>query len=126
MYRIGSFYHEGPSGLRRGVIRQVSPEECPVLPELRKRTKGDLLDAIDEQPLSEPPAEQQRPSIIEIPDWALRLEQRLASIEQAEAGQQPAPSTPATTKHAATEATPQKEAGDSDDGPPKTRQQKLF
>jgi hypothetical protein len=40
-FRIGSLFHDGPDSLRRGVIRQVPPEECPVLPELRNRTNRD-------------------------------------------------------------------------------------
>jgi hypothetical protein len=110
VYRIGSFFHEGPDGLRRGVIRQVPPEECPVLPELRNRTNRDLLDTIEDDPPSDRPAEQSLPAIIEIPEWTLRMEQRLAAMETAELPEQP------ETKK---EAPQEKEVGESDDGPPK-------
>lgn len=78
-YRIGSFYHEGPNGLRRGVIRKVSNDQCPVLPELQRETKRDLLNRLDED--KQPTSNNGMPlPIVEIPDWLLRLEAQTASV----------------------------------------------
>jgi len=80
-YRIGSFFHEGPNGLRRGVIRDVPPEQCPVLPEITQRTRKDLFDRLDDTTTGDTPPEPSIPNVIEIPDWLLRMEQRLAAAQ---------------------------------------------
>lgn len=95
VHRIGGFFHEGPNGLRRGVIRQVPPEECPVLPELHRTTtdvQRTLAPASDEDVV----ADVKLPGIIEIPRWLQRLEHltadrcaTVASEKQSDVGQAP-------------------------------------
>jgi len=75
-YRIGSYFHESPSGLRRGVIRDVLPEQTPV-PVIADRTRkkaGDLLGAEQEQPEAPTPGIMP-PTIIEVPRWLAASEQ---------------------------------------------------
>ena len=45
-YRIGHFYHEGPNGRRRGVIRDVPPEETPV-PVIATRLRRESADLFE-------------------------------------------------------------------------------
>lgn len=75
-YRIGSFYHESPNGRRRGVIRDVPPEQTPV-PVLASRTRRQATDLLAEA-AAEDPSSQTAPTIIEVPTWLARYE-RLAS-----------------------------------------------
>ncbi|QDT43484.1 N-6 DNA Methylase [Gimesia alba] len=129
VYRIGSFFHKGPQGRRRGVIREVPPEQCPVLPELQHHTKQSLLDTLDEESFPNSVPEQNVPQIIEIPDWVLRLEQCHALQEQSEE-QQNSPIHRSEENRAEGDlktdtAKPQKPSPENDDEPPKT-QQALF
>ena len=84
VYRIGSFFHESPNGRRRGVIRSVPPEQCPVLREIMDKTREDLFDQVDETADEGQSTEPTLPTIIEVPQWAFRLEQRLATLEPSE------------------------------------------
>jgi len=77
VYRIGSFFHEGPNGLRRGVIREVSPEQCPVLPELRQQTRQDLFETLEQSDEVKP--QNTNSDIVEVPRWLFRLEGQLVS-----------------------------------------------
>jgi hypothetical protein len=92
-YRIGSFFHEGPNGQRRGVIRKVPPEQCPVLPELIQTTKEDLFETIEQsdQSLSQP--QKFSSNILEVPQWLNRLEPQLAAAQTKEVSvtEQPEP-----------------------------------
>ena len=89
VYRIGSFFHEGPNGRRRGVIRDVAPEDCPILPELTHRTRQDLFEQVEPPPDSK--QKEARPDILEVPQWALRLEQHLAALDDSERSQERPP-----------------------------------
>ncbi|WP_145305562.1 N-6 DNA methylase [Gimesia fumaroli] len=129
VYRIGSFFHEGAQGRRRGVIREVPPEQCPVLPELQQRIKRYLLDTLDEESSLVPVPEQSLPQIIEIPDWVLRLEQCYLQREQSE-DRQKSPIHISEENRAERDsqkgpAKSQKPSPGDDDDPPKT-QQTLF
>jgi len=80
-YRVGSFYNESPNGLRRGVIRDVPPEQTPVSILTRNvsgQTRGLLADG------DTPAVEGLSPAIriIEVPQWLARLEPRLAALEE--------------------------------------------
>lgn len=114
VYRIGSFFHESANGLRRGVIRDVAPEQCPVLPEIMHGTKTELFDAVDDQPVAGPSLSEALPSIIEVPQWAFRLEQRLALLHEPE---QQSPKRQQQSRHSPQE----KREGDAADRPPKTQ-----
>lgn len=72
-YRIGSFFHEGPNGRRRGVIRKVPPVECPILPEIQQQSKNDLLSTLEAN-VTGAEANSSAKDILEIPPWVLRLE----------------------------------------------------
>jgi len=81
-YRIGSFFHESPHGLRRGVIRDV-PKEClPVmLPAKSSREKSRaLFEEIVATPIDLP---QTSPRIVEVPPWLARLERMSTPQRQA-------------------------------------------
>ena len=82
-YRIGSFFHEGPNGRRRGVIRDVPPEATPVpvIAERMRRETGDLFGQEDDTDVTTS-ADQPIPTIIEIPQWLARLEPRLAALDR--------------------------------------------
>jgi len=85
-YRIGSFFNETPNGLRRGVIRDVPPEETPV-PVIADRTHSetkDLFGAESEDDVGSAPT---LPNIIEVPQWLARLEPRLATLDSNEPAQ---------------------------------------
>jgi hypothetical protein len=79
-YRIGSFYNETPHGLRRGVIRDVPPEQTPV-PVLTTRVRGQTQSLLGDENTadvaSSPPAQ----TIVEVPQWLARLEPKLAALE---------------------------------------------
>jgi len=108
-YRIGSFFNETPSGLRRGVIRDVAPEETPV-PVLAKRMRRDTKDLFEQGSGLSLPAEPTLPTIIEVPQWLARLERKLAALKRDESASKEEPAKhPIQTKK---------------DAPPK--QQRLF
>lgn len=81
-YRIGSFFHESPNGLRRGVIRDVSVDETPV-PVLSDRMRHDsnsLFNQVSEETEASEPT---LPSIIEVPRWLARIEPQIAALDDA-------------------------------------------
>ena len=88
-YRVGSFFHESPNGLRRGVIRDVPPELAPVMmatEHVRSEAGGLFAGGKSESQ----PVESLPPGIIEIPRSVLRLERHLAmssSCEEADSGE---------------------------------------
>lgn len=82
-YRIGSFFNETPGGLRRGVIRDVRPEQTPV-PVLAERTRRDTRDLFEQESEATVPAEPTLPTIIEVPQWLARLEPKLAALKRDE------------------------------------------
>jgi hypothetical protein len=82
-YRIGSFFHESPTGRRRGVIRDVPPEQTPVS-VLAARTRRQTSDLLPEE-LTEKPSDLDGPTIVEVPQWLARLEPRLATLDRDDA-----------------------------------------
>ncbi|HET6883749.1 MAG TPA: N-6 DNA methylase [Pirellulales bacterium] len=81
-YRVGSFYHESPNGLRRGVIREVPISDMSVV-TIAEEVRGATSEAIGEQGDEDASAVMQWPSIIEVPQWLARLEPKLARREHA-------------------------------------------
>lgn len=128
VYRIGHFYHEGPNGLRRGMIRQVPIDQCEVLPELQQSTKRNLLDTLNDESPSEPEPEHTLPKIIEIPEWILRIERSMTRIELSE--QQQSQSTETTTegvgKSSEDRSEPHKPSSKKNDNEDPKTQQTLF
>jgi len=80
-YRIGSFYNETPNGLRRGVIRDVLPEQTPV-PVLAARVREQTQSLLSDENASDPAAPPPAATIIEVPQWLARLEPKLAALEE--------------------------------------------
>lgn len=78
-YRNGSFFHESPRGLRRGVIRDVPPEATP-LPVIEGRTRSQAHDLFAEKPV-DAPLVASPPTIIEVPRWLARVEPLLATSD---------------------------------------------
>ncbi|MBN8625193.1 MAG: N-6 DNA methylase [Planctomycetes bacterium] len=78
-YRVGAFFHGSPNGRRRGVIRDVPPEQTPV-PVLAARTRSQAGDLLAET-TAEDPNSQAAPTIIEVPQWLAQLEARLTLRE---------------------------------------------
>lgn len=79
-YRVGSFFHESPNGLRRGVIRDVLPEQTPVpVIASRLRNKAAELFAAEQASPTEVPST--LPTIIEVPRWLARVESGLTTGE---------------------------------------------
>ncbi|QDU10888.1 N-6 DNA methylase [Gimesia aquarii] len=82
-YRVGSFYHELPNGRRRGVIREIPLEQTPVpfvTDTTRTATQG--LFAQQEADSHEPDQAQKiSQTIMEVPQWLFRLEQRMDNVE---------------------------------------------
>lgn len=79
-YRVGSFFHESPNGLRRGVIRDVAPEATPVpviASRLRDKAAGLFAAETGALTASDVPV----PTVVEVPRWLARLEPRLAASE---------------------------------------------
>ena len=78
-YRIGSFFNEAPGGRRRGVIRDVAPDQTPVpvLAERTRRESRDLFEQADETDSESQPILQ---TIVEVPQWLARLEPKLAAL----------------------------------------------
>lgn len=78
-YRIGSFFHEGPNGRRRGVIREVAPEQTPVpviAGRVREQTQT-LFHAGSDQPTQ---SNDMDFTIVEVPQWLARLEPALNAL----------------------------------------------
>lgn len=76
-YRVGSFYHETPNGLRRGVIRDVLIDATPAKGVVED-VPGAVSDVTKEDNNTDALVALQRPSIIEMPQWLARLEPMLA------------------------------------------------
>ncbi len=79
-YRVGSFFHETPNGLRRGVIRDAPPEATPV-PVIASRVRTKAADLFVEEPMAPRVVPALLPTIIEVPQWLARLEPTLAAAE---------------------------------------------
>jgi len=77
-YRIGSFFHEGPNGRRRGVIREVAPEQTPV-PVIAGRVREQAQTLFREE--AEKPHEPAGLdfTVVEVPQWLARLERALTA-----------------------------------------------
>jgi hypothetical protein len=80
-YRVGSFFHATPTGLRRGVIRAAAIQESPlsVVAEGTRTEAHALFGAETGQAASGDPA---APKIIEVPRWLARLEPGLAALDR--------------------------------------------
>lgn len=85
-YRIGSFFHEGSNGRRRGVIRDVPPEQTPV-PVIAARTRDATLTILRAANDPQTPIASDVPlhTIFEVPQWLARLEPAPASQQDPEA-----------------------------------------
>ena len=84
-YRIGSFFHESPNGLRRGVIRDVPPEETPI-PFIKRRTQQESHDLFAQGEEGTGTVGQSGiPTIIEVPRWLARMEPKLTESNHDEA-----------------------------------------
>ncbi len=85
-YRIGSFFHEGPNGRRRGVIRDIAAEDTPV-PVIASRLRDETQNLFDQPQVEEAEAADDTdpqltlPAIIEVPQWLSRLEPQLAALD---------------------------------------------
>lgn len=127
-YRIGHFYHEGPNGRRRGVIRDIAPEDTPVpviASRLRSQSAGLFEQSVDAKPAHEPMAGTGLPVIMEVPRWLFRLEPTLAAMQ---AGEQPPTEASPAKRSPDTEPKPESPA-DREAQPPDKRsseQQELF
>lgn len=77
-YRIGSFFHESPNGLRRGVIREVPIEETPV-PVIAEHMRAETKELFEQGESGAATTELEKATIIEVPQWLARLESRLAA-----------------------------------------------
>lgn len=122
-YRIGSFFNETPNGPRRGVIREVPPEETPV-PVLASRLRQGAQNLFDQaEPANAQPKDNIEPSalptIIEVPQWLNRLEPKLAALDRQESTGNEETPEPGANEEAAEPPRPR-----PDDRPPK--QQELF
>lgn len=75
-YRVGSFYHETPHGVRRGVIREVPVDATPantIADEVRDAAGGVIAEQADADA-----SVFTLPAIIEVPRWLARLEPGLS------------------------------------------------
>ena len=81
-YRIGSFFHESPNGIRRGVVREVSPDQTPV-PVLAERMRDETNALFRQSPEEREGAEPTLPTIIEVPRWIARIERQMAALDDA-------------------------------------------
>ena len=79
-YRIGSFYNNAPNGLRRGVIRDVQPEQTPV-PVLANRMRDQTQALLGTENATEDADMSSAPVIVEVPQWLARLEPKLAALK---------------------------------------------
>jgi hypothetical protein len=79
-YRIGSFFHDGPNGRRRGVIREVAPEQTPV-PFLQQHTRdqSENLFATQAEEADDDGEAVSLPTIVEVPRWLARMERALTT-----------------------------------------------
>lgn len=119
--RIGSFFHESPHGLRRGVIRDVPPETTPV-PVIAGRVRDQVESLFAESPLASPTTTPTM-TIIEVPRWLARVEPLLAAGESSDGSPTitTEPSPAETTQSVADDEQPRSEPGEN---LPSDRQQK--
>jgi len=106
-YRVGSFFNETPNGLRRGVIRDVAPEETPV-PVIARRMRNETTDLFNAEKEDVEP-EIKLPTIIEVPQWLARLEPKLAALERDETAVEQEPSEPIQQRADDTSRPPQQQ-----------------
>jgi hypothetical protein len=97
-YRIGSFFNETANGLRRGVIRDVQPEQTPV-GAVAVGTRRESGEVLGEQDVEETTTEAIAPTIIEVPQWLARLEGRLVAMEREKTALIEEPAQPASQRH---------------------------
>lgn len=92
-YRIGSFFNETPAGLRRGVIRDVPPDQTPipVISPCTGRRARELFAEVDEPRAAAPAITS---TIIEVPRWLARLEPTLATSKDEALTTEAAPQIP--------------------------------
>jgi len=109
-YRIGSFFHEGPRGLRRGVIREVAPYETPV-PLIAVRVRERARTLLDAGGDAQNAPEERDFNVIEVPQWLARLETPLTEQPPPQADAGPSPASDPSPPH---------------DDPPPGKQQLLF
>lgn len=62
----------------------MPPEQCPVLPEITQTTRRELFDTAQNEAETHQPIERALSTILEVPEWAFRLEQRLVASEATE------------------------------------------
>lgn len=82
-YRIGSFFHESPNGLHRGVIRDVPPDQTPVR-VIAERVRGETNELFKQPPGPTEASEPTFPTIIEVPRWLARIEPQIATLDDVE------------------------------------------
>jgi hypothetical protein len=90
-YRIGSFFHETPRGLRRGVIRDVPPTSTSVAAVAHGMRRG-AKDLLDQAPEDGVLADSPSPTIVAVPRWLARLEPKLTALDRGQ-GDPTEPST---------------------------------
>ena len=110
-YRIAPFFHDGPNGRRRGVIRDIPLEQAPV--SILVRDKQQKLVPLDRQPKETNTDNTTLPSIIEIPRWVQRMEHALLSQHEAENVQ---PQVPSSAREPRAETYPSSENDDDRGG----------
>ena len=80
-YRIGSFFHESPNGLRRGLIRDVPVEQTPV-PVISERARRKTRELFVNEETIATKISQTKLHVIEVPPWLARLEPQFAAVER--------------------------------------------
>ncbi len=108
-YRIGSFFNETPNGLRRGVIRDVPPEETPA-PMMAESARNDIADLFQTEAEDDAASVPTLPTLIEVPQWLAQLEPQLGASRR--------------DRPPAVEERPERGQERTNDPPPKQR--KLF
>ena len=82
-YRVGSFFHETSHGLRRGVIRDVPPEQT-LVPVLVERIRGKKKELFAQECGAAAVSKSTAATIIEVPQLLVRLEPKLAALDRDE------------------------------------------
>ena len=74
-----------PNGRRRGVIRDVPPEDTPVsiIPERLRRESSNIFEQRNETE-DATSSNLTIPTIIEVPQWLARLEPQIAALDSSE------------------------------------------
>jgi hypothetical protein len=115
-YRVGSFFNETPSGLRRGVIRDV-PAEATLVPAFASRIQEQSRALFGEETLPDAPESTPAMTIIEVPQWLARLEAKLATSE----GERPPVAAPEASQSTSEPAQPAESEPARTDQPAETR-----